>query len=150
MLLVVEDDADEVFFIRRAFSRVAPELTLHVVGDGRQALAYLLGEGRFQDRIDFPLPDVVLLDLKIPYVRGTEIIRRIRAIPELRQIVVVVHTTSASPSDITEAYDAGANSYLVKPGLLEQREGLMRLINDYWIGANRFAHTPLFATKGRP
>lgn len=135
-VLVVEDDENDVFFLRRALHSTGAEIDLRVASDGRQALDYLLGRGDFGDRAKHPLPGLVLLDLKVPYVSGLDVLRQIRATPELRRLIVVVLTSSALDSDVSEAYEIGANSFLVKPSRLEEQKELAERIVRYWLQAN--------------
>lgn len=135
-LLVVEDDENDVFFLRRALRSVGTEIDLRVASDGREALDYLLGRGGFSDRTQHPLPSVVLLDLKVPYFSGLEVLRQIRATPELRRLIVVILTSSALESDVSQAYEIGANSFLVKPSRLEEQRELAQRIVSYWLQAN--------------
>lgn len=135
-LLVLEDDENDVFFLRRALQSTGIELDLHVASDGRQALDYLLGRHGYADRAKHPLPQLVLLDLKVPYISGLDVLRQIRATPELRKLIVVVLTSSALDSDVVQAYEIGANSFLVKPSRLDEQKALARRIADYWFGVN--------------
>lgn len=135
-LLVVEDDENDVFFLRRALQSTGVELDLHVAVDGRQALDYLFGRQGYADRARHPLPHLVLLDLKVPYLSGLDVLRQVRATPELRKLIVVVLTSSALDSDVVQAYEIGANSFLVKPSRLDDQKVLARRIVDYWLGVN--------------
>ena len=135
-ILVVEDDENDVFFLRRALQSVGAEVDLHVAIDGRQALDYLQGRNGFEDRAKHPLPHLVLLDLKVPYVSGLDVLRQIRATPELRKLIIIVLTSSALDSDVVQAYEIGANSFLVKPSRLDEQKLLAQRISDYWLGAN--------------
>lgn len=135
-VLVVEDDENDVFFLRRALQSAGAVIDLHVASDGRQALDYLLGCDGFSDRVKHPLPNVVLLDLKVPYISGLDVLRQIRATPELRKLIVVILTSSALESDVTQAYEIGANSFLVKPSRLEDQRELALRIVGYWLRSN--------------
>lgn len=135
-ILVVEDDENDVFFLRRALQSTGVQADLHIAGDGRQALDYLHGRGEFADRTRHPLPNIVLLDLKVPYVSGLDVLRQIRATPELRKLIVIVLTSSALDSDVVQAYEIGANSFLVKPSRLEEQKLVAQRIADYWLGVN--------------
>lgn len=135
-LLVVEDDENDVFFLRRCFQGAPVTVQLHIVHDGRQALDYLHGRGEFANRSAHPLPALVLLDLKVPYVSGLEVLRQIREHECLRQLVVVMHTSSALDSDVSQAYALGANSFLVKPARLEDLREQVALLMRYWLQNN--------------
>ncbi len=136
-ILLIEDDENDVFFMQRAFEKVCPPVSLHVVRDGREALQYLFGEGEFSDRERFPVPCLTLLDLNIPYVPGMEVLKRLREDAELQRLIVVVLTSSALESDMEEAYTLGANSYLTKPTEVDERLELAELLSKYWLRKNR-------------
>lgn len=135
-LLLVEDDENDVFFLRRALQSAGATVHLHVATDGRQALDYLHGRNGFEDRAQHPLPALVLLDLKIPYVSGLDVLRQIRADPKLRKLIVVVFTSSSLDSDVVQAYEIGANSFLVKPSRLEEQKEVASLLVRYWLQTN--------------
>lgn len=137
VILLIEDDENDVFFMQRAFAKVCPPVSLHVVRDGREALQYLFGEGEFSDRESFPLPCLTLLDLNIPYVPGMEVLKRLREDAELQRLIVVVLTSSALESDMEEAYTLGANSYLTKPTEVDERLEIAELLSRYWLRKNR-------------
>src|SRR5690348_5236246 len=103
-ILVVEDDENHAFFIRRAFHQAGLLNPVHFVQDGDQALAYLAGEGPYANRDEFPLPSLVLLDLKLPNTNGFEVLEWVRAHPTLSGLRIIVLTTSGATSDINRAY----------------------------------------------
>ena len=119
-----------------AFEEVELKNEVHVARGGREGLDYLLGEGDYADRMRYPLPDIILLDLKMPGVDGHTVLRRVKSTPGIRRIPVVVLTSSKEEGDLITSYDNGANSYLVKPisfaGFLEVVESLAR----YWLSLN--------------
>jgi len=135
-ILLVEDDANDEFFLRRAAKLAGMLDPLRVVRDGRQAIDYLKGAGAYADRAQFPLPTLILLDLKLPLVMGMEVLKWIRAQPELQTIIVIIFTSSHLPSDVEKAYRLGANSFLVKPSDPEKLQELLVLIKDFWLGVN--------------
>lgn len=135
-ILLVEDDANDVFLLRRAFTKAGIESGLHTVGDGEEAVAYLAGDGKFSDRDQHPLPQLVLLDLKLPRRSGLEVLEWVRARPELRRIPVIVLTSSRESRDVNRAYDLGANSYLVKPVSFEDLLSLTQALDRYWVAWN--------------
>lgn len=144
-ILLVEDDPNDVFFMKRAMELSGILNPVQVASDGRKAIHYLDGAGEYRDRARFPLPSLVLLDLKLPFVMGLDVLKWIREQPELRTVIVLVFTASKLPRDISKAYFLGANSYLVKPsepdGLLET----VRLIKKYWLDLNQPAPTQEYA-----
>jgi len=115
VILLAEDSADDVDMFRRAFKQACIEAPLHVVSDGDEAMAYLSGEGKFANRAEFPLPDLFLLDLKMPRTNGFEVLAWLRTHPTLCPLRTVVLTTSQDIKDVTRAYAFGANSFLTKP-----------------------------------
>jgi CheY-like chemotaxis protein len=136
VILLVEDNPDDVFFMRRACRAGGLENPLHVAEDGDQAIEYLAGEGRFSNRDAHPLPCVVLLDLKLPGKNGLEVLSWLRGNPDFTTTVVIVLTTSREPRDIHEAYRLGANAYLVKPTSPTQLTELVAAVKKFWIDYN--------------
>src|SRR6185295_5643420 len=115
-VLVVEDDANDALFIERAFSKAGHEGSAVVVPDVEGAIAYVSGIGAYTDRLKFPLPGVVLLDLKLPGKNGFYFLEWYRRRPEFRHVPVLVFTSSRHEEDIRRAYDLGATSFVLKPG----------------------------------
>lgn len=114
-ILLVEDNEDDVFALKRAFRLEKIDNPLIVVGDGQSAVDYLAGGGEFADREKFPLPFMVFLDLKLPYRNGFDVLAWIRTQPELASMVVVILSSSDESVDRLKAQELGARSYLVKP-----------------------------------
>ncbi|HVV73497.1 MAG TPA: response regulator [Verrucomicrobiae bacterium] len=137
-ILQVEDDANDVFLLQRAFREVALTNPVRVVTDGQMAIDYLAGVGRFSDRNEFPLPGLVLLDLKLPHRSGREVLQWIRTQPSLRRVIVMVFTAGQYVGDVGLAYDLGANAFLLKPQDFSQYVGIARLLKD-WLRHNLFA-----------
>lgn len=113
--LVVEDEPGDALLIQRAFTKANVPNPVHVVRDGDQAVEYLLGAGPYSDRMKYPLPKIVFLDLKLPRRSGLEVLEWLRSRPGLRRLSVVVLTSSKEPVDVNRAWDLGVSSYLVKP-----------------------------------
>jgi chemotaxis family two-component system response regulator Rcp1 len=130
-ILVIEDNPGDALLAREAFQEAGVPATLNVVGDGTQAIRYLDGEIPFEDRV---LPDLILLDLKLPGKDGSQVLREVKEDPELRRIPILVLTTSAARQDVQTAYDLHANSYLRKPVTFEEFVELARMISQYWLG----------------
>ncbi|MDB6110046.1 MAG: response regulator receiver protein [Pedosphaera sp.] len=114
-LLLVEDNQDDVFLMKRAMSKANPDLRMHVASDGQEALDYLAGVGNYADRASCPLPQCIFLDLKLPFVHGFEVLEWIRNRPSLAHITVFVLTSSPEDRDLQRAKELGAKAYLVKP-----------------------------------
>jgi DNA-binding response OmpR family regulator len=134
-ILVVEDDENDVFFLQNAFKSAGILISLYVARDGRQAINYLDAAGEFADREKFPLPALILLDLKLPQVMGLDVLRWIRARPELRMPVIIL-SASKNEADIEAAYRLGANAYLVKPNAVGKLLEMVRAIKDFWLTHN--------------
>ena len=135
-ILLVEDNPDDVLFLRRALRKAGVSNSLYVVEDGRQALDYLAGKNQYADRAAHPLPLLVLLDLKLPYVPGLEVLRWLRNQPEFRGMIVVVLTSSDHPADVKQAYALGANSFLTKPSNPDELPELVKAVVEYWLRRN--------------
>ena len=115
LILLVEDTADDVFFLRRALKKAQINNPLQVAVHGQEAIDYLAGNGNYGDRTKFPLPALVLLDLKLPFVDGFEVLAWLRTQPCLVTLPVVILTSSSEERDRRRAAELGANGYLVKP-----------------------------------
>jgi len=135
-ILLVEDNPNDVELTLRALKNNKLTNRIHVVRDGAEALDFLFSRGAYSGRNATSLPKVVLLDLKLPKVDGLEVLKQIKQDPRTHVLPVVVLTSSAQSPDIDRAYDAGANSYLVKPVAFESLLGLVRTLGLYWIATN--------------
>jgi len=113
--LVVEDDENDFILLKRALQRADPTAKLQWVKDGTEAKEYLLGENQFVERAAFPLPTVVLSDLKMPRCSGLELVQWVRQQPHLRTMPFIIFSASDQPADVGLAYQDGANWYLAKP-----------------------------------
>lgn len=142
-ILQVEDDENDILLLRYAFDMAGLQNELHAAKDGQEGIDYLAGTGAFADRSRFPLPCLVLLDLKSPRKDGMEVLRWIRAQPGLRRLVVIMFTASRSQRDIELAYEYGANAFLVKPTGVEPLLDLVRAIDAFWLSHNQFSSTCL-------
>lgn len=141
-VLLVEDDPDDVFFLRDAFKKTGMPDALRVVRDGEEAVAYLLGQAAYADRTLHPLPALVLLDLKLPRKSGLEVLEWRRGRPGLMRIPVIVLTSSQSEDDMNKAYEFGANSYLVKPISSDAQLDMVKAIQEYWTALNKVPKNP--------
>lgn len=136
VILLVEDNPDDVELTRRALDESNVANKLVVVRDGVEALQYLFREGAYAGRDAADLPEVVLLDLKLPKVDGLEVLRRIRADERTRLLPVVVLTSSNAERDIVESYALGANSYIRKPVEFERFVEATKTLGLYWLVLN--------------
>ena len=133
VILLAEDREDEVMLIRRAFAKSKLLNPLFVVSDGDEAIAYLQGEGKYANRDEYPLPSLLLLDLKMPRKGGFEVLEWIRKQPTLSALRVIVLTTSDEIRDVNQAYKMGANSFLVKPVDFAAFVEVSRALKGYWL-----------------
>jgi CheY-like chemotaxis protein len=133
IFLLVEDSQDDVLLIRRAFAKAAILNPLQVVTNGDEAIRYLKGAAPYGDRVQFPLPELVLLDLKMPGTDGFQVLRWIRQQPEFKELRVVVLTSSSEIRDMNLAYELGANSYLVKPIDFERFVEISQALKGAWL-----------------
>lgn len=138
-VLLAEDDENDVLLMQRAFKKARKQDCLRVVNDGQEIIDYLAGHHQYSDRNAHPLPQLVVLDLKMPRKNGLEVLQWLKAQPTLKRIPAVVLTSSNQPRDIAQAYDLHANSYLVKPNAFEDLVKLLEAFNNYWLDLNRGA-----------
>lgn len=136
VILLVEDNAMDVELTLDAFERANIESSVHVASDAVEALDYLEGRDRYADRSSHPMPNLILLDLKLPRMDGHALLRRIKCTRGCEHIPVVVLTSSRQDGDREESYDAGANSYLIKPISFEGFVRLVDHIANYWLRLN--------------
>jgi CheY-like chemotaxis protein len=142
IILLVEDDPNDVLLIQRAFQKAGLHNSLKVVRNGDQAIEYLSGENSYVDRERFPLPFLVLLDLKMPGTDGFEVLTWARNSPFLKRLLIVVLTSSNLQADVDKAYELGANSYLVKPVEFDDMVNLIQRFEVYWSEINRTPSAP--------
>ena len=143
VFLLVEDDRNDAFFVEREFKNAPHSILLKVVRDGEEAMQYIGGDCPFGDRQECPIPNVILLDLKMPRIGGFEFLKWIRrhAPARMRMIPVIIMSSSNLPEDVARAYDLGANSYLVKPVEWKKFRDLITELGIYW---THHALTPQF------
>lgn len=129
-VLLVEDEPADVHLTKMAFNEGPVSVKVHDVGDGVEALAFLQREAAYQNA---PRPDLILLDLNMPRLDGKGFLKRYKDIASLRQIPVVVLTTSEAESDIVDAYDLGAAGFIVKPVDIDQFINAIKALEEYWL-----------------
>ena len=137
-VLLVEDEQSDIFIMQRAWKKADFENPLQIVTDGRQALEYLSGEGNFADREKFPLPCLMLLDIKLPYMSGLQVVKWLREEGPSKNIPAVFLTSSSSDMDIEQAYSYGGNAYLVKPPTPEKLQQMLLDLKNFWMKHNHF------------
>jgi CheY-like chemotaxis protein len=136
IILLVEDNPDDVELTLRAFNRSRVSNEIVVARDGADALAYLFGTGAHAGRDLTVMPEVVLLDLKLPKVDGLDVLRYLRADERTRRLPVVVLTSSNEEHDLIRSYDLGANSFVRKPVDFAQFSEAAQQLGVYWLGLN--------------
>lgn len=136
-VLIVEDDSNDILLVKRALDKWKLGVPVRFFSRGEEALEYLTGQGEFANRLRYPLPSLVLSDLKLPRVSGLDILRCIRERPELASIPVIVLSSSSERADIKRAYDLGVSSYLVKPTGFDALAEMMRCILTFWVLHNQ-------------
>jgi CheY-like chemotaxis protein len=132
-LLVVEDNEDDLFFLRRALGCVDIPHSVSVVNDGLAAVAYLSGDGLYADRAEYPLPSVVILDIALPRLNGHEVLGWIREQPRFKTLPIIILSNSAHPEDIHRAYRLGVTSYLAKQADLKEYHESLKAVLHYWL-----------------
>jgi CheY-like chemotaxis protein len=132
-ILLVEDQADDVFLMERALQKTDLKHPLRVVTDGRKAIEYLTGNDDYADRTAFPFPGLVILDLKMPGITGFEVIEWMRKNQRTRLTPIIVLSSSSLAADINRSYELGANAYMVKPADHRSLESLLQTIGEFWL-----------------
>jgi CheY-like chemotaxis protein len=141
-VLIAEDEEADLFLLRRALKEASGALPVYSVTDGGEVIAYLSGTGAYADRTIFPLPELLLLDLKLPRKSGFEILEWLRAHPVFRRLPAVVLTSSELITDVDKAYSLGASGYFVKKTDPVEFQQQVRVISAYWCAA---AERPVIA-----
>ena len=132
-ILVVEDDPNDLFFLKRAFNAVHAKCLMQTVGDGAEAIDYLRGVDDYSDRRRFPMPALILMDLKMPRVNGFEFLGWLRREPFLKLIPVIVLYSSNLAHDVQCAYELGANSFIVKAQDNTALPDTLKTLATYWL-----------------
>lgn len=145
LILMAEDDADDRLLVKDALSECGLDHNLSFVEDGEDLMDYLLRRGKHSAPDDSPRPGLILLDLNMPRKDGREVLREIRAHPDLRRIPVIAFTTSRADTDISALYDLGANSFICKPIAFDALVNVMKTLSRYWFG---IVELPRVAVKG--
>ena len=132
-ILVADDDADDRMLIGDAFEEASLKNPIDFVEDGIELLEYLKHEGRYADLADDVRPGIILLDLNMPRMDGRTALGEIRKDPKLRNIPIIVLTTSKSEEDILRTYDLGVNSFITKPVTFDGLVQVVQVLNQYWV-----------------
>ena len=142
VMLVAEDDKLDLELLKRSLPQNGIKVDLQVTRDGEECISYLKGKGEFANRIEHPLPDVIVLDLKMPLLNGLQVLEWVHKQKEYAHIPTIMLSGSSLDKDVQEAYRLGANTFFTKPSGLENLQELMRRVVDYWTVSERpFAKT---------
>src|ERR1044071_7353697 len=133
VILLAEDISDDVFLIRRALDQAGVKNALHVVRDGEECLAYLHGDGKYANRLEYPMPHILLFDLKMPRLDGFGVLRALRSDKAFAPLRIIVLTSSDQVFDINKTYELGANSFLIKPLEIENLSAMMATLRSFWL-----------------
>jgi CheY-like chemotaxis protein len=136
LILLVDDNKMDIELTLDAFSMAHIKNPIQVAHDGAEALDYLFGKDLYSDREKYPLPDIILLDLKMPKIDGFEVLRQIKNVDKLKRIPIIILTSSKEEGDRALSYDFGANSYLVKPVSFDGFLSVVEKIVQYWLILN--------------
>ena len=136
-ILLVDDSENDLLLMRFAFKKAEFDTQLQVVHNGEEAIAYLKGEGAYSDRSQYPPPAVMLLDLNMPMRNGFDVLAWARSQPAFKRLSIIVLTASMRTEDVERAFDLGADSFLVKPGTLDELIAMIRCLCD-WLQHNHF------------
>ena len=136
VILLVEDSSDDLELLRRFFAKAGLQNSLQAVPDGVEAISYLLGRGKYDDRGRYPEPNIVLIDINMPRVNGLELMSWLRTQPDFERLVIVALSGSGHQDEIDRAYEMGANSYLLKPTSGAELERVIKSFYDYWVRSN--------------
>src|SRR5437879_3563230 len=136
VILLAEDNNDDVLSVRRALAQFRLINPVYVVSDGAEAIAYLKGEGRFANRSQYPLPELLILDLNMPLMDGFQVLRWVRQHHCLNALRVIVLTASRNTRELNLAYELGANAFLVKPVKADTFLNTIMVMNGYWLWPN--------------
>jgi CheY-like chemotaxis protein len=132
-ILIVDDDENDIFFVKRAFTEIDVHCSFQVVKNGQECVDYLAGNEAFADRHKYPLPMMILMDLKMPIMDGFEALAWLRARPRLKVIPTIVFSSSDLPNDITRAYELGANSFMTKSVTYDGLLLKLQTLSQYWL-----------------
>ena len=135
-VLIVESDADDLFLIKRVFARWSPLCKVFSVATAEGAIDYLTGEPPYADRREYPLPTLLLMDLKMHGMGGFELLEWLKARPDLNAIAIVVLTGSGMPADLQKALEFGADDYYVKPQDHSELEKIVRDLSARFLTVN--------------
>jgi|SRR4051812_40717761 two-component system response regulator len=130
-ILVADDDTDDQFMLKEAFASLNFDKEIRTVENGEELLDYLTMKGKYSDT-SLPIPKLILLDLNMPKIDGRQCLRLIRTNPQYSKIPIIIFSTSNNPEDISQSYELGANSYIIKPYSYNELVEIIDIIKKYW------------------
>lgn len=134
-VLLVDDDTNHRFLIRKLLSKTETRIEITELEDGQQALDYVYGRRDYSDRERYPYPDLILLDIKMPGVGGLEVLKVLKRDRQTQHLPIVILTTSSLEEEIAESYRQGANAFITKPTGFENFAKAMTSLVDFWVSA---------------
>jgi CheY-like chemotaxis protein len=150
MVLIVDDSDSDIFFLLRAFANSGVKNPIQVVRTGADAMAYLQGDGKFSDRVKFPFPCMVILDVHMPHPNGLEILRWKKNRPEFKKVLFVALSNFDNTKSVSDAYEAGAGTFLSKPLQAEDLRNLLLSFDDYWVRKDQDEETMEGREQSKP
>ncbi len=141
-ILIADDDMDDQYMIKQAFSSIHLNENVHTVNDGVELLDYLHKKGKYKGA-NILVPKVILLDLNMPKKDGRECLKEIKTNPKFSKIPVIIYSTSSNPDDISYAYEMGASSYITKPYSYQELVKIMDVFKQYWFSVVKTSHINL-------
>ncbi len=132
-ILIVDDDENDIFFAKRAFTEINVHCTFQMLKNGQEVVDYLAGLGDFANRDKYPLPMMILMDLKMPVMDGFQVLAWLRGRPGIKVIPTIVFSSSDLPNDITRAYELGANSFMTKSVTYDGLLTKLQTLSQYWL-----------------
>jgi len=131
-IVIVEDNENDARLLELAFRAIGRKTPIQMVEDGGTAIEYLRGSGKYEDRVAFPFPNVLFVDLKMPKVGGFEVLRWLKEHPDCAVMPTMVFSSSNTAEDVKLAYELGANGYLMKPATFDDLKAMLRSTLDFW------------------
>ena len=128
-VLLIEDNEGDILLTQETFENISSPVNLHVVKDGEQAIAFIMKEAPYEDAVS---PDMILLDLNIPKINGFDILHKIKSTPTLKQIPIIVLSTSNKEKDVLDSYKNYVNCYITKPVDLNEFSEIIQYIEQFW------------------
>lgn len=147
-ILVADDDPDDAFLLQWALRSIDARNSVQLVSDGAEVIAYLEGSGKFADRSRFPIPQALILDMRMPRKTGLDALEWLQEQPEFRAIPTLVLSSAGRYQDVVNSYRSGAHSFMVKPGSLDDLQRVLRVLDAYWKSSRSWARTGANGSAG--